>query len=243
MVLGVAVLLWRSQASTTDSARSTRGSSTSARWSSLILVRVPGIGSTDSTGTAQRWFRSGRLQITPVGVHEARDHHHARRGALRASGRRSRRCRTLQACWSWRPCRMVLVFIQPDIGTTIVIVAIVVGMLVVAGTKLRHLLVLSVVGIVAIVLVFQRARSRATSSSGSPRSSIRRACPPTPVQPASKPQIAVGAGRSASARATCTASQTNLDFVPEQHTDFIFTVAGEEFGFVGALRAAAVRAS
>jgi rod shape determining protein RodA len=29
-------------------------------------------------------------------------------------------------------------------------------------------------------------------------------------------------------------SQTNLDYVPEQHTDFIFTVAGEEFGFVGA---------
>jgi rod shape determining protein RodA len=30
-------------------------------------------------------------------------------------------------------------------------------------------------------------------------------------------------------------TQTNLDYVPEQHTDFIFTVAGEEFGFLGAM--------
>ncbi len=30
-------------------------------------------------------------------------------------------------------------------------------------------------------------------------------------------------------------SQTNLDYVPRQHTDFIFTAAGEQFGFVGAV--------
>ncbi len=38
---------------------------------------------------------------------------------------------------------MLLVFIQPDIGTTIVLVAIVVGILVVAGTRLRHLVALA----------------------------------------------------------------------------------------------------
>src|SRR4051812_1182602 len=32
---------------------------------SLILVRVPGLGTTDTTGTAQRWFAVGPLQITP----------------------------------------------------------------------------------------------------------------------------------------------------------------------------------
>ncbi len=31
----------------------------------LLLVRVPGIGTTDATGTAQRWFEIGGLQITP----------------------------------------------------------------------------------------------------------------------------------------------------------------------------------
>ncbi len=45
-------------------------------------------------------------------------------------------------------------------------------------------------------------------------------------------EIAVGSG-GMMGRGYGSGSQTNLDFVPEQHTDFIFTVAGEEFGFVG----------
>jgi rod shape determining protein RodA len=45
-------------------------------------------------------------------------------------------------------------------------------------------------------------------------------------------EIAVGSGGMLG-RGYLSGSQTNLDFVPEQHTDFIFTVAGEEFGFVG----------
>ena len=45
--------------------------------------------------------------------------------------------------------------------------------------------------------------------------------------------IAVGSG-GLFGRGYLAGTQTNLDYVPEQHTDFIFTVVGEEFGFVGA---------
>ena len=44
--------------------------------------------------------------------------------------------------------------------------------------------------------------------------------------------IAVGSG-GMFGRGYLQGSQTNLDYVPEQHTDFIFTVVGEEFGFFG----------
>ena len=46
--------------------------------------------------------------------------------------------------------------------------------------------------------------------------------------------IAVGSG-GMFGRGYLQGSQTNLDYVPEQHTDFIFTVVGEEFGFVGSV--------
>jgi len=46
-------------------------------------------------------------------------------------------------------------------------------------------------------------------------------------------EIAIGAG-GITGTGYLKGSQTNLDFVPEQHTDFIFTVVGEELGFVGA---------
>ncbi|HEX7464007.1 MAG TPA: rod shape-determining protein RodA, partial [Actinomycetota bacterium] len=47
-------------------------------------------------------------------------------------------------------------------------------------------------------------------------------------------EIAIGSG-GLTGLGYLRGTQTNLDFVPEQHTDFIFTVVGEEFGFVGSM--------
>ncbi len=207
---------------------------------SLILVRVPGLGSTDSTGTAQRWFQLGPLQITPSEFTKLAII--VTLGAVLANIRTPEpTLRDLVKVLVLAAVPLALVFLGPDIGTSIGIAAIVVGMLIVAGTKLRHLLVLSVVGVVAIVLVFQtsaiedfqKERITAFLDRQSVSSDVR--------YNLDQSLIAVGSG-GLLGKGYLQGLQTNLDYVPEQHTDFIFTVAGEEFGFVGALAVLALYA-
>jgi rod shape determining protein RodA len=199
----------------------------------LLLVRVPGIGTTDATGTAQRWFALGPLQITPSEFTKL-----AIIVTLAAVLSNIRTpeptLRDLFKVLILAAVPLVLVFLGPDIGTSIGIAAIVVGMLIVAGTKLRHLLVLSVAGIIAIVLVFQTGAIEAFQ-----RERLTAFLDPQAVSAdvrynLDQSLIAVGSG-GLLGKGYLHGIQTNLDYVPEQHTDFIFTVAGEEFGFVGAL--------
>jgi len=128
---------------------------------------------------------------------------------------------------------MALVFIQPDIGTTIVLAAIMVGVLIVAGAKTRHLALLAVLAAVLLAGAFQLGiiksyqvnrlvgflDSKSTSSAH---------------YNAQQSQIAIGAG-GFTGRGYLKGLQTNLDYVPEQHTDFVFTAVGEQFGFVGSV--------
>jgi rod shape determining protein RodA len=200
---------------------------------SLLLVRVPGLGATDATGTAQRWFEIAGFQLSPA---EA-----AKLAVIVMLGAILSEIRTPEPTISdvvrilvIAAIPLVLVFLGPDIGTTLTIVAIVVGMLVVAGTKLKHLLLLTVTGLVLIFLTFQlgvikdfqRDRllaflDRATVSEDA-RYNLEQS------------EIAVGAG-GLTGVGYGNGTQTNLDYVPEQHTDFIFTVVGEELGFLGAM--------
>jgi rod shape determining protein RodA len=128
----------------------------------------------------------------------------------------------------------ILVFLQPDLGTSIVLIAILVGTLVVAGTRGRHLGVLALTGVVLFIGALQLnviqdyQIDRLTGfadRSGDPRGAQYNRL---------QSEIAIGAG-GLTGRGFLQGTQTNLDFVPEQHSDFIFTVVGEEFGFAGAM--------
>ena len=204
----------------------------------LVLVRIPGIGA--SSLGAQRSFQFGPaggvgLQISPSEV--------AKIGVIfmLAAMLSEMRGSTPGLRDILRVCLvaavpMALVFIQPDIGTTIVIVAVVVGMLVVAGTRPRHLALLAATSIVLIFLAFQLnvirgyqlARLEMFVSRGAGSSSL------TTNYNSEQSLIAVASG-GIFGRGYLKGPQTQLDFVPEQHTDFIFSVAGEEFGFFGGM--------
>ena len=131
-----------------------------------------------------------------------------------------------------------LIYLQPDLGTMLVFVAIGMGVLLVAGAQLKHIFVTSLIGVVIVVAMFN------SDNLGGPallrqtqEQRLTAFLDPTfDLQGASyninQSQIAIGAG-GLTGQGWLQGTQTNLNLVPEQETDFIFTALGEEFGFVG----------
>jgi len=126
-----------------------------------------------------------------------------------------------------------LVQLQPDLGTNMVLAVILVGLLTVAGAKGRYLIVLvllAATGIYAVVslgFLKQYQIDRLTSVI-SPDTSTQSSAY---NQDQSKKTIGSGGLTGAG---LFNGKQTSLGYVPEQHTDFIFTAVGEQLGFVGA---------
>jgi rod shape determining protein RodA len=127
----------------------------------------------------------------------------------------------------------VLILLQPDLGTMLVLSATVLGVLAVSGAPRRWLLLLGAGGVTAAIAAvaagflkqYQVDRFLAfTNPDLDPRGAGYN------VEQA---RIAVGNG-GLFGQGLFHGSQTRSGFVPEQHTDFIFTVAGEELGLVGA---------
>jgi len=125
-----------------------------------------------------------------------------------------------------------LVMLQPDFGTAMVLGLIVITLLAVAGASLKHLLVLAllavsfVVAVVNVGVLRQYQVDRLTSfvNQGSDSRNT--------TYTTEQSKNAIGNGGVAG-RGFGDGSQTAGGFVPEQHTDFIFTAVGEEFGFLG----------
>ncbi|MEP7736665.1 rod shape-determining protein RodA [Nocardioides sp. 31GB23] len=127
----------------------------------------------------------------------------------------------------------VLILLQPDLGTMLVLTATVVGVLAVSGAPRRWLALLGAGGVTAAVVAvaagvlkdYQVDRFLAfTNPDLDPRGAGYN------VEQA---RVAVGNG-GLFGQGLFNGSQTRSGFVPEQHTDFVFTVAGEELGLLGA---------
>ncbi|HEY0889646.1 MAG TPA: rod shape-determining protein RodA [Nocardioides sp.] len=127
----------------------------------------------------------------------------------------------------------VLIVLQPDLGTTLVLSATVFGVLAASGAPRRWLALLLAGGVTAALAAvaggmlkeYQVDRFLAfTDPELDPRGAGYN------VEQA---RIAIGNG-GLFGQGLFDGSQTRAGFVPEQHTDFVFTVAGEELGLVGA---------
>lgn len=127
---------------------------------------------------------------------------------------------------------MLLIFRQPDLGTALVYGAILLGMLYAGGARRRDLAALAGGGLLVwpilwhVLKDYQRRRllvflDPSLDPLGAGYGIIQS-------------KIAVGSGR-VFGEGLFAGTQNVLQFVPEHHTDFIFSVIGEELGFVGAI--------
>jgi rod shape determining protein RodA len=134
----------------------------------------------------------------------------------------------------------LLVMLQPDLGTGIVYIAIALTLLFVAGTKWTHFVALGGLAAAAATLVLVLAPALgAPVLKGYQEQRLTAFLHKNDADPKSQGYqlkqslTAIGSGQK-TGRGAHEATQTRFAFLPERHTDFIFAVIGERYGFVGA---------
>jgi rod shape determining protein RodA len=150
--------------------------------------------------------------------------------------------RTSRPFWVLIPVLMILfptflVLRQPDLGTSILLLAAGGGLMFLAGVHWAYFAAVIAAGVGLVTAVFQ---SRGTDWQLLKNYQYRRI--DTFLDPSTDPlgagyhitqsKIALGSG-GWTGRGFMQGTQSRLNFLPEKHTDFIFTTLAEEFGFVG----------
>ncbi len=133
----------------------------------------------------------------------------------------------------------LLVMVQPDLGTAIILVVVLVIMLAVAGLPIRTLLLLAVAAAVVLFVVavvgrkigllhgYQFSRLGSFLQQDSKKASVQQS-----IWNVKQSKLAIAAG-GFHGQGLLNGSQTNFGYVPEQQTDFIFSAVGEQLGFIG----------
>lgn len=193
----------------------------------LILVLVPGVGS--SIGGARRWFKMGGINFQPVEIVKPI----LLLYLADFFDRKSVRGYTLFGVFI--PAMLVigglsgLVLLQPDLGSSFELAALGVLLLFVYGADMRHLLFVFAAGIPAFYYFVLSVPYRASRILAF-------------INPWKDPKgtgfqiiqsfVALGCGGLLGAGLGN--SKQKLFYLPESHTDFIFSIIGEETGLLGA---------
>lgn len=194
----------------------------------LLLAVVSPLGA-ESKG-AQAWFQFGGFQIQPS--------EYAKVVVIVAMAAYAvRQHRGVDGRFFWvmtgvAGLPVALIMLQPDLGTSLVFAVVAFVMLWIAGAPGRNLMILLAMGILAAVAVIQLGilKDYQLDRLGAfldPENNTQQS-----AYNLNQSKIAIGSG-GIGGKGLFLGTQTNLSYVPEQHTDFIFTVVAEELGLLG----------
>jgi rod shape determining protein RodA len=127
---------------------------------------------------------------------------------------------------------ILLVVAEPDLGVMIVLVLLLVGLIALSGVRLRWLAGLAAAAVLAVLAVSQLHLLKAYQLSRLTSFANPTSDPRGTGYSAAQAQIAIGSG-GMHGSGLFHSQLIAGSFVPEQHTDFIFAVVGNELGFVG----------
>ncbi|MEZ5381787.1 MAG: rod shape-determining protein RodA [Microthrixaceae bacterium] len=197
----------------------------------LAAVLIPGVSKTVN-GT-QGWFDLGIFQFQPAET--AKLAVIVTLAALLGGDRIANRALRLVVALALVGLPMAMVLVQPDLGSALVFLFIGAAMLFVGGIRGSYLAALALVAVLGATAILNSdaladyQRDRITTFLDENCPSGEAAC-----YNVRQAEIAVSSG-GVTGYGYGRGPQTTGQFVPEQETDFIFTVAGEEFGFAGSV--------
>ncbi len=191
----------------------------------LVLVMLPGFG--QSANGAQRWIGAGPIQIQPS---EIAKFALVLYGAqiLAERPRMTRSISTLMPYLAMVALTSLLIVVEPDMGTAMVVVFSAAALLVASGVKARDLVLMAAVigGVVLLAIVIEPYRMQRLTGFLNPGSDASGA-----GFQAIQAKIALGSGGFFGVGLG--QSLQKAFFLPEAHTDMIAAVIGEELGFAG----------